>query len=63
MIILLASVGRRGDIEPFLAIEGILQAAGYEVSFSFPEQLRLLVGNFPAARQLAPAGVRYWIPQ
>ncbi len=40
MKILLASIGTRGDMEPFLAIGEILLARGHDVVCLFPEQFR-----------------------
>jgi len=45
MKIVLMSIGTRGDIEPFLAIEDILQGRGHEVICAFPGQCRDLVEN------------------
>ena len=42
MKIILASVGSRGDMEPFLAIAEILQQKGHDVICLFPEQFRSL---------------------
>ena len=42
MKILLASIGTRGDMEPFLAVGELLQARGYEVVCLFPEQFQEL---------------------
>ena len=42
MKILLISVGTRGDVEPFLAIAGLLKEKGHEVVCCFPEQFRKL---------------------
>lgn len=38
MKILLASIGTRGDMEPFLAVGELLKARGHEVVCLFPEQ-------------------------
>jgi len=43
MIILLVSIGTRGDMEPFLAIGEMLKQKGHEVICLFPEQFRNLV--------------------
>ena len=45
MKILLASVGTRGDMEPFLAIGELLQKEGHEVVCLFPEQFRALADD------------------
>jgi len=43
MIILLISIGTRGDMEPFLAIGEMLKQKGHQVICLFPEQFRNLV--------------------
>lgn len=40
MKIILMSIGTRGDMEPFLAIGGILKEKGHQVICAFPEQFR-----------------------
>ena len=45
MKIILASIGTRGDIEPFLAIGEILKEKGHTVICLFPEQFRSLAEN------------------
>lgn len=42
MKILLASIGTRGDMEPFLAVGELLHARGHEIVCLFPEQFREL---------------------
>ena len=42
MKIVLLSVGTRGDMEPFLAIGGMLQEKGHHVICAFPDQFRPL---------------------
>ncbi|NAS10852.1 glycosyltransferase [Poritiphilus flavus] len=42
MKILLASIGTRGDMEPFLAVGELLQKRGHEVVCLFPEHFRSL---------------------
>ncbi|SFR35727.1 sterol 3beta-glucosyltransferase [Robiginitalea myxolifaciens] len=42
MKILLASLGTRGDMEPFLAVANLLKTAGHETICLFPEQFREL---------------------
>ena len=43
MKIILASVGTRGDMEPFIALGDILLEKGHQVICAFPEQFRHLV--------------------
>jgi UDP:flavonoid glycosyltransferase YjiC (YdhE family) len=38
MKILLASIGTRGDMEPFLAIGEKLVKQGHQITYLFPEQ-------------------------
>ena len=45
MKIILASVGTRGDMEPFLAIGELLKEKGHHVICAFPEQFRYLADN------------------
>ena len=45
MKIILASVGTRGDMEPFLAIGELLKKKGHQVICAFPEQFRKLVNE------------------
>jgi len=45
MKIILASVGTRGDMEPFLAIGELLKEKGHQVICAFPEQFRRLVNE------------------
>lgn len=45
MKILLAAIGTRGDVEPFLALGEMLQNRGHEVTCQFPEQFRDLAAN------------------
>ncbi len=45
MKILLASIGTRGDMEPFLAIGALLKDKGHEVICLFPEQFKNLVDD------------------
>lgn len=45
MKIVLASIGTRGDIEPFLAIGKILKEKGHQVICAFSEQFRELTEN------------------
>jgi UDP:flavonoid glycosyltransferase YjiC (YdhE family) len=42
MKIILKSIGTRGDMEPFLAIGGIVQEKGHRVICVFPKQCRNL---------------------
>jgi UDP:flavonoid glycosyltransferase YjiC (YdhE family) len=42
MKIILASIGTRGDIEPFLAIGKMLKEKGHQVICAFSEQFREL---------------------
>ncbi len=42
MIVLITSIGTRGDMEPFLAIGEILKKRGHEIVYQFPEQFRKL---------------------
>jgi sterol 3beta-glucosyltransferase len=45
MKIILASVGTRGDMEPFLAIGQLLKEKGHQVICAFPEQFRKIVNE------------------
>jgi sterol 3beta-glucosyltransferase len=45
MKIILASVGTRGDMEPFLAIGELLKEKGHQVICAFPEQFRNIVSE------------------
>lgn len=43
--VLLAAIGTRGDIEPFLTLGQLLQEEGYSVHYSLPQQLCHLVDD------------------
>jgi UDP:flavonoid glycosyltransferase YjiC (YdhE family) len=57
MKIILASVGTRGDMEPFLALGNILQEKGHQVICAFPEQFRPLIEG--SAIEFASLGEKF----
>ena len=57
MKIILASVGTRGDMEPFLALGDILLEKGHQVICAFPEQFRHLVAG--SQMEFASLGEKY----
>jgi len=48
------SIGTRGDVEPFLAVGGILAEQGHEIIFAFPEQFKPIVPDQFSFYPLSP---------
>ena len=57
MKILLASIGTRGDMEPFIAIGELLKEKGHQVICAFPEQFRNLAED--SNLEFASLGAKY----
>ena len=56
-MIILTSVGTRGDMEPFLSIGEILKEKGHRVLCAFPEQFRKLAND--SNLEFATLGSKY----
>jgi len=54
MIILLCSIGTRGDIEPFIAIGALLQKQNHRVVYCFPQQFSAILPNEASSYPLSP---------